>query len=79
MTLTGVEVPLSTLSNPQPNTILAVITDAQGSTQVVQIDCASIAADQAFLRVTASTDAEQPGGCWVMVHGVPVWVDPCPY
>ncbi len=79
MALTGVEVPLSTLSNIQPNTILAVITDAQGTLQVVQIDCASIAEDQAFLRVTAHADGQQPGGCWVMVHGVPTWKDPCPY
>jgi hypothetical protein len=79
MALTGVEVPLSTLSNIPPNTILAVITDAQGTAKVVQIDCSSIAADQAFLRVTTSADGEQPGGCWVMVYGVPVWKDPCPY
>jgi hypothetical protein len=70
---------LSTLSNIPPNTILAVITDAQGTAKVVQVDCSSIAADQAFLRVTTSADGEQPRGCWVMVYGVPVWKDPCPY
>ena len=38
MNLTGVEVPVDTLSNIQPNTIFVVISDDQGKVRVVKVD-----------------------------------------
>lgn len=78
MKLTGIETPFEGLSSIEPNTVLVVIANEQGTVKVVKIDPASIAEGDAFLRV--NTSQEQPqAGCWVMVNGAPVWKDPCPY
>ena len=79
MKLTGVEVAPETLSKIEPDTILVVISDDQGKFRVVKIDPSSIVMGEAFLKVVADASDKQPGGCWVMVNGVPVWKDPCPY
>ena len=81
MKLTGVEVPVETLSNIEPNTVLMVISDDQGKARAVKIDNSSIVTDEAFLKVTAnSSDEESPqGGCWVRIGDHLAWVDPCPY
>jgi hypothetical protein len=77
MSLTGVEVPVEALDNIEPNTVLVVISDEQGTVNVVKVDPSSLVDGDAFLRVTASQEQLQ-SGCWVMVNGKPVWMDPCP-
>ncbi|MBK8533876.1 MAG: hypothetical protein IPL59_01405 [Candidatus Competibacteraceae bacterium] len=81
MKLTGVEVPVETLDNVDPDTVLIVISDENGGIRVVKVDHDSIPASESFLRVTAN--ASNPGqpqaGCWVLVSGKMVWMDPCPY
>ena len=77
MRLTGSAVSLEALSRPEANTVRVVITDADGKTHVVQLDLASINADQPFVTVRASTEQAQ-SGCWVLVNGRLVWKDPCP-
>jgi hypothetical protein len=78
MSLTGIQAPVKTLDNIEPNTVLAVISDEQGTVSVVKGDPSSLVEGDAFLRVTASQEQLQ-SGCWVMVNGEPVWKDPCPY
>lgn len=78
MNLTGVEVPVDTLSNIQPNTILVVISDDQGKVRVVKVDPQSAPTGTAILRVAATEDQLQ-GGCWVRTNGNWEWKDPCPY
>ena len=77
MRLTGSAVSLEALSRPEANTVRVVITDADGKTHVVQLDPASINADQPFITVRASAGQDQ-SGCWVLVNGRLVWKDPCP-
>ncbi len=77
MRLTGSAVSLETLFKPEANTARVVITDADGKTHVVQLDLASIAADQAFVTVTTGA-GQSATGCWVLVNGRLVWKDPCP-
>ena len=79
MKLTGVEVPVETLSNIETNRVFIVIADDHGAVRVVKVDHSSIVTGEAFLKVTTNASGEQPGGCWVMVNGIPVWKDPCPY
>lgn len=81
MKLTGIEVPVETLSNIEPNTVLVVISDNQGKVRVVKIDNSSMGTDEAFLKVTADIPDEEPpqGGCWVRIGSNLVWMDPCPY
>lgn len=78
MKLTGIEVPVETLSDIEPNTVLVVLSDDEGKVRVVKVDPSSMAAGEAFLKVTASQEKPQ-AGCWVMINGNPVWKDPCPY
>jgi len=77
MRLIGSALSLEALSKPEANTARVVITDADGKTHVVQLDLASIGADQAFVTVVASA-GQSPAGCWVLVNGRLVWKDPCP-
>ncbi len=77
MRLTGSAASLEALSRPEANTVRVVITDADGKTHVVQLDLASINADQPFVTVRASAGQAQ-SGCWVLVNGRLVWKDPCP-
>ena len=78
MKLTGVAVPAETLSNIQPNTILMVISDQQGTIRVVKVDPQSAPTGTAILTVTATEDPSQ-AGCWVRTNGGWEWKDPCPY
>ncbi|HOW76120.1 MAG TPA: hypothetical protein P5102_05045 [Candidatus Competibacteraceae bacterium] len=78
MNWTGVAVPVETLSNIQPNTILVVISDDQGKVSVVKVDPESVPTGTAILRVTATEDQLQ-SGCWVRTNGSWKWKDPCPY
>lgn len=82
MKLTGIEVPLDTLSTLEPDTILIVISDKDRVKKLVKIDNQSIADGEVVLRVVANTTTEgaQPqSGCYVW-NGVRwVWTDPCPY
>ena len=77
MSLTGVEVPVEALDNVEPNTVLVVISDEQGRVKDVKIDPQSVVAGEAFLKITA-TEHQPQAGCWVMVGGRLVWMDPCP-
>ena len=80
MSLTGVEVPASTLSNIGPNTVLVVISDDKGTVRVAQVDHQSIAKGESFLKITASSSpdtAHALGGCWKRIGGDLVWVNPC--
>ncbi len=78
MKMTGVEVPVDTLKNVQPNTVLVVFTDkSSGDIKVVQVDNDSIPKGEAFVRVNTSDSGQ--GGCWVIVNGCFEWRDPCPY
>lgn len=43
MKLTGVEVPVDTLSKVEPNTVLMVISDEKGKVKVVKVDRDSLA------------------------------------
>ena len=78
MSLSGIEVPVETLSNIQPNTILVVISDHQGKIRVVKVDPQSAPTGSAILRAAATGDP-LPGGCWVRTNGSWEWKDPCPY
>lgn len=78
MKLTGVEMPAETLSNIQPNTILMVISDNQGTVRVVKVDPQSAPTGSAILTVTAAEDSSK-AGCWVRTNGGWEWRDPCPY
>ena len=79
MSLTGVEVDVATLGNInlKPNMVLVVISDDTGKVRVVKIDHQSIAKDKPFLQVAADDAAMALGGCWKIIGGVLVWVDPC--
>lgn len=70
MKLTGVEVPVDTLSEVEPNTVLMVISDENGKTKVVKVDRDSISQGESLVRVA--------GGCWVLIEGRWVWKNPCP-
>jgi len=70
MRLTGVEVPVDTLSKVEPNTVLMVISDEKGKVKVVKVDRDSISQSEPLVRVA--------GGCWVYINGKWVWKDPCP-
>ena len=73
MKMTGVEVPVDTLKNVQPNTVLVVFTDkSSGDIKVIQVDSDSIPKGESFVEITGQ------GGCWVSVNGAFVWCDPCP-
>jgi len=72
MKLTGVEVPVETLSSKiEPNTVLMVISDENAQLTVVKVDNPSITTGESLARVA--------GGCWVVVDGRLIWKDPCPY
>lgn len=80
MSLTGVEVPASTLSNIGPNTVLVVISDDKGTVRVAQVDHQSIAKGEPFLKITASSlsgTVQPQSGCWKRINGNLIWVDPC--
>ena len=79
MSWTGVEVDVATLGNIklEPNKVLVVISDDTGQVRVVEVDHKSIAKDKPFLQVTADDAAMALGGCWKIIGGVLVWVDPC--
>ena len=77
MSLIGVEVDIATLGNIKPNTVLVVISDDTGKVRVVKVDHQSIAKDKPFLQVAADDAAMALGGCWKIIGGVLVWVDPC--
>lgn len=77
MSLTGVEIPVDTLANIAPDTILMVISDEKGKIRVVRVDPQSVPLGQAILRV-APSDHQSQGGCWVRNNGGWTWVDPCP-
>lgn len=71
MKMTGVEVPLETLSKKiKPNTVFIVASDDQGAIKAVKVDHDSIPLDEPIFRVEA--------GCFVRVNGKIVWKDPCP-
>lgn len=70
MKLTGVEVPVDTLSKVEPNTVLMVISDEKGKVKVVKVDRDSISQSESLVRVA--------GGCWVLIEGRWVWKNPCP-
>lgn len=70
MKLTGVEVPAETLSKVEPNTVLIVISDANGKLNVVKVDRDSISQGESLVRVAT--------GCWVRTNGGWKWMDPCP-
>lgn len=77
MSLMGVEVSIEALDKIEPNTVLVVISDAQGKVKVIKTNPSSMAEGDAFLRVAASQGQSQ-SGCWVFINGMPVWKDPCP-
>ncbi|MCP5158798.1 MAG: hypothetical protein H6975_05170 [Gammaproteobacteria bacterium] len=77
--LVGAEVPFEYLSKIEPNTILMIMSDKEGKTQVVKIDRSNLPRGVAFLRVTANAAGESQGGCYVLINGFLVWMDPCPY
>lgn len=79
MKMTGVEVPFETLSKPEPNTIWVVILDKDGAKRLVKVNNQSIADNEMVLTVTASTGAQPQSGCYVMIGGIWVWKDPCPF
>lgn len=80
MKLTGIEVPVETLDNIEPDTVLVVISDENGGIRVVKVDHDSIPAGESFLRVIGNANDAQPqSGCWVRSNGGMVWKDPCPY
>ncbi len=81
MKLTGVEVSVESLFKLEPNTMLSIISDEHGEIRLVKIDNRSLPEGEAILRVTASTgDQTKPqSGCYVLVDGKWVWMDPCPY
>lgn len=68
--LTGVEVPLDTIANVAPYTVLLIITDENRKIHTVKIDHYSTPQDQPLVRVA--------GGCWVRNNGGYKWVNPCP-
>ncbi|MDG4597934.1 MAG: hypothetical protein P9F75_19980 [Candidatus Contendobacter sp.] len=80
MSLTGVELPASTLGNIEPNTVLVVISDEKGKARVAKVDYQSIAKSEPFLKITAGSSpdtAQAQGGCWKRINGQLVWVNPC--
>lgn len=81
MKLTGVEVSVDSLFKLKPNTMLVVVSDERGEIRLVRIDNQSLTEGDVVLRVTASTmDKTKPqGGCYVIIDGRWVWMDPCPY
>lgn len=81
MKLTGVEVPVATLSKIEPNTVLVVLSDDKGETRVIKVDRDSIPTGESFLRVSSNTpdDGQPQAGCWIRINGYFIWVDPCPY
>ena len=70
MKLTGVEVPVDTLSKVEPNTVLMIISDENGKTKVVKVDRESVKKGESLVRVA--------GGCWVRNNGGWKWMNPCP-
>ncbi len=81
MKLTGIEVPFDILSTLEPDTILVVISDQDGIKKLVKIDNLSLPDGEVVLRVetnTATDDAQPQSGCYVLIGGKWVWVDPCP-
>lgn len=82
MKLTGVEVPVDSLNNLEPHSVLVVISDENGRIRMVKVDHDSIPTGESFLRVTAhaSNPEQLQGGCWVRIPGDGMeWKDPCPY
>lgn len=81
MKLTGVEVSVESLFKLEPNTMLSIISDEHGEIRLVKIDNRSLPEGEAILRVTASPgDQTKPqSGCYVLVDGKWVWMNPCPY
>ncbi len=84
MSLTGVEVPHGTIENIKkyikPNMVLVVISDDEGKVRVAKVDHPSIPTDQPFLKITAGSSpdtAQAQGGCWKLINGQLVWVNPC--
>ncbi|MDG4553801.1 MAG: hypothetical protein P9E24_06085 [Candidatus Competibacter sp.] len=81
MKLTGVEVSFDTLSTLEPDTVLVVISDQNGVKKLVKIDNSSLPDGEVVLRVEANTTTEGPqpqSGCYVLIGGKWIWVDPCP-
>ena len=84
MSLTGVELPHGTIENIKkyikPNMVLVVISDDEGKVRVAKVDHPSIPTDQPFLKITAGSSpdtAQAQGGCWKLINGQLVWVNPC--
>ena len=80
MSLTGVELPDDTLNNIGLNMVLVVISDEEGKVRVAKVDHPSIPTDQPFLKITAGSSpdtAQAQGGCWKLINGQLVWVNPC--
>jgi hypothetical protein len=69
--LTGVEVPLDTIANVAPNTVLLIMIDENRKIHTVKVDHDSIPKGESLVRVAS--------GCWVYIGGQRVWKNPCPY
>lgn len=82
MKLTGVEVSLETLVNPEANMILVVVLDQNGAKKLIKVDRQSIPDGELVVSLTTAPDdskAQLQSGCWVFSDGQWVWKDPCPY